>query len=153
MHVFRITHARWAESLAASGFAARWNPKGRFVIYTGGSRALACLENVVHRSGEGLNNVFKVMVIQIPDDLNIAVISLNDLPENWFEYSNYHLTQQVGVDWIDARKAAVLKVPSVIVPQEHNFLINPQHPDFSKIKLLGNEDFVFDPRIKRAMEG
>ena len=68
MEVYRICLAEYAKGLFASGARGRWNVKGSFVIYTAGSRALACLENVVHRSGEGLQSIFKVLVIHVPDD-------------------------------------------------------------------------------------
>ncbi|MBI5916727.1 MAG: RES family NAD+ phosphorylase [Bacteroidetes bacterium] len=148
MLVYRIVLEKWSKSLAASGQAARWNSRGRFVVYTAGTRALACLENVVHRSGEGLNQLFKTMVIEVPDKLYIEKIIEPDLPDGWHEFESHHLTQQLGDAWIDSMKSAVLSVPSAIVPQELNFLINLQHPDFQKFRLLRTEDFVFDPRIK-----
>ncbi|MCU0348898.1 MAG: RES family NAD+ phosphorylase [Saprospiraceae bacterium] len=148
MHVYRIVLEKWSQSLTASGQAARWNSPGRFVLYTAGSRALACLENVVHRNSRGLNQLFKTMVIAVPDDVLVLKISEADLPDGWHEFNNYHITQQLGDEWLDGMKSAVLAVPSAIIPAEQNFLFNPQHPDFQKIKLLQTEDFVFDPRIK-----
>jgi RES domain-containing protein len=71
MIVYRITLEKWARNLAASGRAARWNSNGRFMLYTASTRALAYLENVVHRHGMGKDDFFKVMVINIPDDLAI----------------------------------------------------------------------------------
>jgi RES domain-containing protein len=90
------------------------------------------------------------MLIEVPDAVAVESINQGDLPENWQDFSAYHLCQQLGDTWLTAMKSAVLAVPSVIVPQEQNFLLNPQHPDFQRIKLLGTEDFVFDPRIKAA---
>ena len=148
MLVYRITLEKWSKSLTASGHAARWNSRGRFVVYTAGTRALACLENVVHRSGEGLNHLFKVMVIEVPDDVFIEKIHVADLPDGWHELESFHLTQQRGDNWLDGMKSAILAVPSAIIPQEQNYLFNLQYPDFQKVKLLRTEDFVFDPRIK-----
>ncbi len=135
--------------MTASGQPGRWNGKGYFVLYTTGSRALACLENTVHRSGEGLNQNFKVMVIDIPDRIKMEEIKLRDLPKDWHLFENYYKTQVIGNDWVRKGKTAVLRVPSAIVPLEFNYLLNPNHPDFAKIKLGGNETFVFDPRIKK----
>lgn len=132
----------------ASGRAARWNPNDTEMVYTAGSRSLACLENVVHRNQLGLNNSFQVMTIEIPDDLAILTIGLKKLPEDWADFSNMNLTQDIGQDWIKNAKSAILKVPSSIIPAEHNYLINPHHPDFKLIKLLQSEPFVFDQRIK-----
>ncbi|MFN8355878.1 MAG: RES family NAD+ phosphorylase [Spirosomataceae bacterium] len=149
MQVYRISVARWANQLAASGYAARWNSQGRFVIYTADSRALACLENVVHRSGEGLNQLFKVMTIQLPDHIAITHVKEDELPENWSDYRNYAICQQIGDKWLDEHRTAILRVPSAIIPDEHNYLLNPAHPDFNTIKLLNVEDFLFDHRIKK----
>ena len=132
----------------ASGGVARWNTRGRFVIYTAGSRALACLENVVHRSGEGLQDLFRVMVIRIPDSLLIETIVEADLPDDWADYQNFDVCQQQGENWLQRGQSAVLRVPSVIVPQEWNYLLNPAHPAFAAIHLVRTEPFVFDPRLK-----
>ncbi len=150
MLVYRIVLEKWSQLLTASGQAARWNSRGRFVLYSAGTRALACLENVVHRNGRGLNQLFKTMVVEIPEDIFIETIRLENLPDGWHEFEYYHLSQQLGDAWLNGMKSAVLSVPSAIVPQEQNLLLNPQHPDFQKIKLLRTEDFVFDPRIKTA---
>lgn len=132
----------------ASGGAARWNSRGRFVIYTAGSRALACLENVVHRSGEGLQELFRVMVIDVPNALPVDTITLADLPTDWADYQNYDICQQRGELWLLRGAAPVLKVPSAVVPQEWNYLLNPAHPSFAAIQLLRTEAFTFDPRLK-----
>ncbi len=148
MLVYRIVLEKWAQSLTASGQAARWNSPGRFVLYTAGTRALACLENVVHRNSRGLNQLFRTMVIEVPETLFIEKIGEIDLPGSWHDFNNYHLTQQLGDAWLDGMRSAILAVPSAIIPAEQNFLFNVQHPDFKKIALLRTEAFVFDPRIK-----
>ncbi len=146
--MYRITRAKYTDRLVASGGVARWNTRGRFVIYTAGSRALACLENVVHRSGEGLQDLFRVMVIHIPDGLVTETTAEADLPDNWADYQNFDVCQQRGENWLQWGQSAVLRVPSVIVPQEWNYLLNPAHPDFGAIELRRTEAFVFDPRLK-----
>lgn len=153
MDVYRICLAKYAGELFASGIRGRWNPKGNFVIYTAGSRALACLENVVHRSGEGLNGHFRTVVIDIPDDMIIESISANELPTNWQEIRSYPACQALGNIWYQQRTSAVLCVPSSIIPEEYNFILNTRHPDFLKIKIKSTEDFFFDPRIKTNLLG
>ena len=147
MEVYRITLANWANSLVASGRAARWNSADRFVIYTAASRALACLENVVHRTGRGLQADFRTICIDIPDTLPIEIIALETLPPNWSEFEQYAHCQRLGDAWLASRKSAILQVPSAIIPAEHNFLLNPQHPDFAYIQISQVEPFVFDSRI------
>ncbi|GGG50733.1 RES family NAD+ phosphorylase [Hymenobacter glacieicola] len=153
MLVYRICLARYADDLFASGYRARWNYKDQFVIYTASSRALACLENVVHRSGEGLNDQFRVLVIDVPDDLLVEEISLAQLPKNWEKASRYALCQPLGAAWYTARQSAVLRVPSSIIPQEHNYVLHSRHPEFKRIQIVGREEFSFDARIKAADVG
>ena len=148
MQVFRIALAKYALSLTASGRAARWNPNDVDVIYTAGSRSLACLENVVHRNQIGLDNPFQVMTIEIPDDLYVMSVDLSKLPEDWTAYPNMPITQALGEQWVQQAKSSLLKVPSSIIPAESNYLINPKHADFRLIKLLKSDPFVFDKRIK-----
>lgn len=150
MQVFRIALANYALALNASGRAARWNPNDIEVIYTAGSRSLACLENVVHRNQAGLNHLFKVMTIVVPDDLCILTIEQKNLPANWCEFNQMPITQKIGEDWIKGKKSAILKVPSSIINAEFNYLINPLHADFKSIKLIKSETFVFDKRIKMS---
>jgi RES domain-containing protein len=148
MLVYRITKAVYADRLVASGGAARWNSRGQFVIYTAATRALACLENVVHRSGEGLLDTFRVMIIEIPDDLAIEIIAPNTLPVDWVDFHQYDTCQRIGGEWLRTGRTPILQVPSAIITNEWNFLLNPAHTDFGRIRLVGNEPFVFDPRIK-----
>lgn len=148
MLVYRIALKRWSNELIASGNPARWNTKGNYIIYTASTRALACLENVVHRSGEGLNGNFKVIVISIPASMKHKEIKLSELPFGWHDFINYKDCQSIGDRWYREGKTAILKVPSAIVPKEFNFLLNTRHKDFPKIKLVETEDFLFDSRLK-----
>jgi RES domain-containing protein len=148
MLVYRICLAKYAEDLFASGRRARWNSKDRFVVYTAATRALACLENVVHRSGEGLNDQFRVLVIDIPDDLPIEEIKPAQLPAGWEKASSYSVCQPLGDAWYEQRQAAVLRVPSSIIPQESNYVLHTRHPDFKRIRIVAWEEFSFDNRIK-----
>jgi RES domain-containing protein len=148
MLVYRITKTIYANRLVASGGAARWNRAGQFVLYTAATRALACLENVVHRSGEGLTADFRVMIIDVPDSLSMETVSVDTLPTDWYDFQRYAICQQIGGEWLQQSRSAVLKVPSAIIPHESNYLLNPAHPDFSRIDLFRTERFTFDPRIK-----
>ncbi|RNL54924.1 RES family NAD+ phosphorylase [Pedobacter jejuensis] len=148
MLVFRIALSKYANILKASGMAARWNFNDIKVIYTASSQSLACLENVVHRSKLGLSLNFSVMHIEILDDVAIDEIKINDLPKNWNSFENMHLTQKIGSDWIKGNKTAILRIPSSIIQDEYNYLINPNHIDFEKITLTNVKPFLFDVRIK-----
>ncbi|TGD80368.1 RES family NAD+ phosphorylase [Hymenobacter wooponensis] len=150
MLVYRICLAKYADDLFASGYRGRWNYQNQFVIYTASSRALACLENVVHRSGEGLNDQFRVLVIDVPDDLVVEEITLGQLPQNWEKASRYAVCQPLGAAWYTQRSTAVLRVPSSIIPQESNYILHSRHPEFKRIQIVAREEFGFDARIKAS---
>ncbi|MDZ7936679.1 MAG: RES family NAD+ phosphorylase [Emticicia sp.] len=147
MIVYRITTPKYTK-LTASGRAARWNQNGEFVIYCSSSIALACLENIVHRSKKGLLGDFKILFIEIPKKVSVKIIPLESLPNDWSKGSKNEICEKISTDWQNNLESCVLCVPSVIIPHEINYLINPQHPDFRFIKLLSVEEFTFDNRIK-----
>lgn len=148
MLVYRIALTKYAGNLVASGRAARWNSNEVKVIYTSNSQALSCLENVVHRSKLGLSINFCLMQIEIPTSIPIEEINLKDLPKNWDNFEQIHSSQKMGDKWIRESKTAVLRIPSSIIHDESNYLLNPKHPDFKQIKLVAIKPFLFDDRIK-----
>lgn len=148
MEVFRITLARYSDSLVASGRPARWNSKGRAAIYAAESRSLACLENLVHRSGAGLDEDFRVMVISWPSSLRAESVDKGSLPTDWRSLADLSPCQRIGDEWLSSQRTVILRVPSVIIPDEWNVVINPLHPDFRKVKVKDVQPFMFDPRVK-----
>lgn len=148
MLCYRITLQKYSDSLFASGKEGRWNFKGDRIIYTSESRSLACLENLVHSSGETLLNLFRVMIIYIPDQLSIAHLDHVSLPENWNQQARPKWCQERGNRWLEKAENPVLKVPSAIVNKEFNYLINPNHPEFKKVKIIDTEPFPFDQRLQ-----
>lgn len=149
MLVYRITLEKYSHALLASGVAARWNSKEVRVIYAASSRALACLENVVHRTAMGLQSAFRTMLIEVPDTLPVKSIHKEDLTKDWYQFEQFPHTQMLGNAWADAMETAILRVPSATIAEECNYLFNPLHPDFSNIKLLRTEPLGFDARIKK----
>ncbi len=146
MLVYRIVREKYALGLSASGFRNRWNEDGQYVIYTSNSRPLACLENLVHRSYAGKDELFKTMIIYLPDELPVLSIHAEELPKNWKK--DFCATcLSIGKDWYRQNEYPVLKVPSSIIPAEWNFVLNTKHPDFFKIKMTDTEDFFFDTRL------
>ena len=149
MLVYRITLAKYAHRLKASGRAARWNYNDQEMIYTSSSRSLACLENVVHRSQVGLSDHFRVLSIEIPEITAIISIDIKQLPVHWQAFENMHITQVIGGKWLEKAQGAVLRVPSSIIQTEFNYLLNPRHADFKDIRIVKTDPFLFDERIKR----
>ncbi len=148
MNAYRIVHTKWADRLTGSGYAARWNSSGLFVVYAAESCSLACLENLVHRNGFGLDSDFKLLTITIPTTIKTIEFSVTDLDKDWNVLSEKgHLhCRSIGDNWIRNQQSAVLIVPSAIILNEKNILINPNHPDFEKIQ-FSNQDFIFDKRL------
>jgi RES domain-containing protein len=153
MKVYRIEREKYLDTTLSGGGAFRmegyrWNSLNTSVVYTSASRALATLEVSVHIDlSEDLPKDRFYIEIEIPDDVNIVELNVNDLPQNWDSKPPILETQFIGDDFVAQRSAAVLKVPSSIVPPEFNYLINPAHPDSAKIKVISTEALVFDGRM------
>lgn len=147
MKVFRIALAKFTE-LTASGREGRWFSEGRFSIYTSENRALACLENVVHRDSVNLQQRYKVLIIDVPDNLKIIDVIEKHQIKDVDLLKNTSFCRKLGDDWYASLESCILRVPSVIIKGESNFLLNTKHPDFTQIQITEIEDFNFDSRIK-----
>ncbi len=149
MEVYRISREKYAGRLSSSGKANRWNRDGQNVIYAGSSRSLSTLELIVHKGSIRPSVNYKVMVISLADDDNLfRQIMLRDLPEDWQKMSAYSTLQSLGSEWYENQETLILKVPSVIIPYEHNYVINTEHPDFAKhVKLIRTENYFWDPKL------
>nr|WP_247679972.1 RES family NAD+ phosphorylase [Chitinophaga polysaccharea] len=134
------------------GVPGRWNKGGIRVIYTASTLALATLESLIHRNGYGFNSDFATVFIEIPDDLPITEIRTKDLPEGWNSVDSYGISQELAEQWIKKGETAVLKVPSAVIPDEYNYVINSLHHDTIKIKIVEVTDYVPDPRIEEILK-
>jgi RES domain-containing protein len=130
----------------ARRFGGRWNSPGTAVVNSSGSRALALLEVLA-----GLRAVRPleayVMLPATFDDALVLGVETSDLPPEWRRHPPPPETQNVGNDWVDKRASVVLRVPSVIVPEECNYLLNPAHPNFRQVRIGSPEEVNFDPRL------
>jgi RES domain-containing protein len=152
MLAYRITHKSFSKKLIAPGFAGRWNGTGRKVIYCAESIALAFLENMIRRQGVGFNQDFKTVVLQIPEELKIQKVNPRDLPVGWRKFSDYTKCQPIGNDWFDEGSFPILKVPSAVLPESFNYVINATHPDCKKIKIIRITDLIPDERIEDLLK-
>lgn len=154
MKVYRIEREKYLKT-TLSGIGAsmtegfRWNSLYTKLVYTAESRALATLEVAVHLDlNEDLPNDRFYVEIEIPNNIKMQEVKLEDLPENWNSKPPILVTQVIGDDFVAQNFAAILKVPSSIVPQEFNYLINPNHPDAKKLKIISKISMNFDSRLK-----
>jgi len=149
MRIWRLSLARFADQ-AFTGrgslqTAARWHPMGTSLVYTSGSLALAALEFFVNWNRRSAPEPLVAIPVDVPGDLTIP--ELERLPAGWRAQPVPVSTQKIGADWVRANTSAILGVPSVVVPQERNYLLNPAHPGFKKIRIGKAEPFSFDPRM------
>ena len=148
---WRIVKARY-RSTAFDGegarlFGGRWNTKGTPIVYTAGSQALAVLELLVHLKAPDLLKHYRLIPVTFDESL-MRPLDLRSLPSNWRRRPAPLAVRGIGDDWITDRRSVVLRVPSVIVPDESNYLINPRHPDFRKLHIGAPLTYRFDPRLK-----
>jgi RES domain-containing protein len=129
----------------AAKYGGRWNSPGTFMVYASSSLSLAALEVLIHFIGSPLLPycAFKIEF----DDKLITVPDPKDLPANWRSEPPVPATMRLGDDWTKSATSAVLAVPSILVPVEANYLFNPLHPDFKKIKISEPQHYTFDPRL------
>ncbi len=155
MIVYRIDREKYLGS-SLSGLGAsmtkgyRWNSLHTKIVYTAECRALATLEVSVHLDlSQDLPKDRHYVEILIPDDILILEVNHHDLPLVWNSHPPTFFTQMIGDDFITQGETAVLKVPSSIVPQESNYLINPNHPDSKRIFVMNTSSMAFDSRFQQ----
>lgn len=154
MKVYRVEREKYLKTILSGTGASmskgyRWNSINTKVVYAAESRALATLEVSVHLDlAEDLPNDRFYLEIEIPNDMVILEVKIEDLPDDWNAKPPTVTTQTIGDDFVFEEDAAVLKVPSSIVPQEYNYLINPNHPDSKKIKVTTKTSMTFDAHFK-----
>lgn len=149
--VWRITTARFAAT-AFSGegarlYGGRWNPKGFEMVYTAESRSLALLEMMVQDAP--LRARYVLIPVSLPDAVSVTSIEVADLPPDWRKLDRRDALQDIGRDWLVRGDSAVLAVPSAVVPAERNYLLNPRHPDFTRVIIGEPEALETDFRLMR----
>ena len=127
----------------------RWSPRGRRVAYASSSLSLASLEVLVNLNREeDAPRDLAAVELTIPNRIRVEILEKSQLPENWRNYPYPLRLQEIGARWLDAGTSVCLLVPSVVIPQELNFLINPLHADFGSLIFRNAVPFVFDPRVR-----
>lgn len=150
MEAYRLSRKKYATPLSGKGAAtkgARWNSAGVELIYAASNRSLAMVEVAVHLTLATIPGDYVMATINLPDDISIQKLTEADLPTDWNSFPHPVSTQAVGDKFIADNKFCVLQIPSAVTKGDYNLLINPFHPDFSKIKITKIEKFPFDKRI------
>jgi len=147
MLVYRIASTRYSDQLNGEGafrVGGRWNSKGTRVVYTSESIALAMLELIVHSDGLPLRVDMELLTISIADKL---VDTLDDIPKKWDLIPADKRSKVVGDRFVSDRSNLALALPSVVVPESKNIIINPLHPKMEHVKVVTRRPFIFDGRI------
>lgn len=149
--VYRICKTKYAATAfdgeGAFRFGGRWNLRGTRIVYTAGSLSLAVLEMLVHFGDDSILPSYSFIEAKIEESL---IETVGKTPKNWRESPPPYRVQKIGDDWTKRHSSTVLRVPSAIIPLESNYLINPNHKDFSKIIYGKPQDLTFDERLLKS---
>ena len=148
MIVYRISDCKYINDLSGRGaalYGGRWNNKDTYIVYTAESRALALLEIVVH-GGKIPINGYCIAEIEIPED-SIDPFLLKKLPADWYINPPPDYLKEIGDHFIRSNKYLALEIPSALMPEEHNYLLNPAHPAFKKVKIVSQRAMMADERL------
>ena len=129
----------------------RWNRRGTRMVYTSGSLSLAALEILVHCEIALLPADLVAIPADIPASVHVERLDDERLPSGWSRMPPPEALAELGSDWISSARTAVLSVPSAVVARERNYLLNPAHSDFGKIRRGSPEPFSLDPRLRRRL--
>lgn len=147
IRAWRITKSKHAATAFSGGgakiYGGRYNSPGTAIVYTAGSASLAILEVLVHLQAPDLIKRYVIFEVTFDESLVIAVNPAT-LPKTWRSSPTPKTVQDIGDTWAANGSSAILRLPSVIVPSEWNYLLNPTHPDFAKIKIGPKQPITFD---------
>ncbi len=148
MKVYRISKCNYVDDLSGTGasqFPGRWHNKGTYVLYTASSPSLAMLESLVH-----ISTVIKIercmICLEIPEN-SIFEITANQLSENWFVNPPPDNLKTIGDRFVREMEFLALRVPSAVVQEEYNYLLNPAHPFFNRVKVIYSRQIRVDERL------
>jgi len=151
MDLYRITQEKYADDLSGNGarlFGGRWNSEGLFAIYTSSTRSLALLEILAHTPAKMLTERYYVLVSMfIPETIKPEELDKNKLTAGWHAPDARPFTKKLGDKFLRTKTVLLLSVPSILIPEENNFLLNPLHPDMRKVKMAHKRRIHFDKRI------
>ncbi|MEK6804343.1 MAG: RES family NAD+ phosphorylase [Nitrospirota bacterium] len=149
MKVWRIAnrHRLGLEGEGARLYGGRWNKPGIAVIYTSSTLSLAVLECLVHLNPSKIPDDLVYVVADVPDSVTITSVDIATLPAGWNAMTLQPVTQTIGTQWAEAAQSAILQVPSGVIHQESNYVLNPHHAEFAAISWSLPVPFSFDPRL------
>ncbi len=152
MELYRITQENYAEDISGNGsrlFGGRWNSEDNYALYASSTRALALLETLAHTPAKMLRSkVYILISLFVPGGAGIQKIPVDKLLKGWDTTDTPFYTRRIGDEFLYANKKLILEVPSVVVPEEMNFMLNPLHEGMKKVKIVNKRRIVFDSRLQ-----
>ena len=147
---WRIIKSRLAaDAFSGEGarlYGGRWNSPGMAMVYTAGSVSLATLELLVHLDNTSVLPSFSICPVDFDDSL-VELLDPANLPPDWNQSPPPTSLRTIGDDWISRGSSVALRVPSAVIENENNYLINPLHTDFKKLVIGSMEAFKLDSRL------
>lgn len=149
MRIWRLARKPFValDGKGARQFGARWNSEGVAVVYASSHLSLSALEYLVHVDVDDEPDDLVALAIDVPDDAGETVLAPAELPDGWQETPPPTACQEIGNDWVAKGEALLLRLPSVLVPEESNVLVNPAHPRAVETRVARTRPFAFDLRL------
>jgi RES domain-containing protein len=149
MRVWRVARRAYAalDGEGARRAGGRWNSPGLPAVYTSSALSLCVLELLVHTDPDLVPQDLRAFEIDCPASLPVDILDVATLPSNWRQIPSHPACRALGDAWLKRANHALLAVPSAVVPEELNYLINPAHPGAVHIKVVRSRAFSFDPRL------
>lgn len=148
MKLWRISNYSDLSGAGGLRYSARWHTKGRPVIYAAEHPAGALSEFLVHIDLEDMPNSFQLVTIELDDDIEAIKLEPDQLPKGWI--TDTRISRAVGDEWLKFGTSLLLRIPSVIIPDAYNILINPSHSDMNKLNVTKVERVPLDYRLGRS---
>lgn len=151
MRVWRISRkphvATTLQGIGGLHASGRWHHRGRPIVYTSATPSLAALEVLVHVDPALAPTDLRLIEIDVPDELASETCDPALLTPDWQVYPAPTILQDFGTSWLAGLRTPILCVPSVVLPMEYNYLLNPAHPDAGRFRIVEEQAFSFDPRL------
>lgn len=149
MEIYRLVRSKYKDELSGEGaflHGGRWNSEGLYALYSASHISLALLEVVVNidRSILKFMSSYHLLTLSVPESL-ILPFKHTSLKKGW--QNDFNLTQLIGDGFLQSQSSVIMEVPSAVVPEESNLLINPLHQDFARIKLIQSTSYHLDKRL------
>ena len=153
MEVYRVTRMLYLDDLTGEGsrrHGGRWNHIGTPALYAASHRSLAMLEALVYTTFRQLTD-YGLAVIHLPDEAPVLTLTPEDLPYDWDAFPSRHSTAQLGTRLLQQGRYLAFRVPSSLLPEEQNIVINPLHPLMRQVQMASQRRLTFNERFKHIM--